>query len=69
MPNYSWYEEGSESPPPLSNQLPLYFRSAPVIQGSKVPPFQPINITYEFDQPYKQAESKMQVTGKISSNK
>ena len=25
--------------------------------------------TFEFDQPYKQAESKMQVTGKISSNK
>ena len=25
--------------------------------------------TFEFDQPYKQAENKMQVTGKISSNK
>ena len=24
--------------------------------------------TFEFDQPYKQTESKMQVTGKISSN-
>ena len=51
-------------------------------QGS---PFQPFNITsksletvlmvkwmrdtFEFDQPYKQSESKMQVTGKISSNK
>ena len=33
------------------------------------PPFQPLNITYDVDQSYKQAESKMQVTGKISRNK
>ena len=25
--------------------------------------------TFEFDQPYKQTENKMQVTGKISSNR
>ena len=28
-----------------------------------------IRDTFEFDQQYKQAEGKMQVTGKISSNK
>ena len=43
--------------------------SPPSNSGIRGPPFQSLNITYEFDQPYKQAESKMQVTGKISSNK
>ena len=27
-----------------------------------------MRVTFEFDQPYKHAESKMQVTGKTSSN-
>ena len=67
MSNYSWYKEGSEIPP-FQISFPLYFRS-PSNSGIQGPPFQPLNITYEFDQPYKQEEIKMQVTGKISSNK
>ena len=63
MSNYSWYEEGSEVSP---------FKSVPPSslgpKGSKVIPFS-LSKLHEFDQPYKQAESKMQVTGKISSNK
>ena len=54
--NILFYPPSALGPPPSNSGL----------QGL---PFQPLNITYEFDQPYKQAESKMQVAGKISSNK
>ena len=68
MSNYSWYEEGSEIPP-FKSVSPSTLGPPPSNSGIQGPPSQPLNITYEFDQPYKQAESKMQVTGKISSNK
>ena len=68
MSNYSWYKEGSEIPPPFKSVSPSTL-GPPSNSGIQGPPFQPLNITYEFDQPYKQEESKMQATGKISSNK
>ena len=63
---------------------PPFNLGPPVIQGSKVPlsasqyymwPPKTVLLlrwlrgTFEYDQPYKQTESEMQVTGKISSNK
>ena len=69
---------------PLSNQVSRSSLVYPVIQGSEVSlsashyyimiPERVLIVkwvrdTFEFDQSNKQAESKMQVTGKISSNK
>ena len=80
----TWYEKGPERSP-LSNQVPLNFRSPPQQfraprsphSASRYYIWSPKTVlivrwmrgTFEFDQPYKQAESKMQVTGKISSSK
>ena len=65
------------------NPLPLQFMS-PINSGLQDPPFQSLKITwfpkavlmvrsmcgtFTFNQPYKQTESKIQVTKKISNNK
>ena len=77
--NVAWYEEGSEVTPFKSGLL--FNLDPPVIQGSKVPPLPPLRshetvlmlrwkrAKFEFDQPYKQTKCKLQITGKISSNK
>ena len=66
------------------SEVPHFKSGPPVIQGSQVPPFSlsilHINLwnspngeidegTFEFYQPYKQTKNKMQLTGKIPSNK
>ena len=68
--------------PPFQISSPLSFRSPPGLQGTfflasqyyiwspeTVLMVRKIRDTFEFDQAYKQVESKMQVTWKISSNK
>ena len=70
--------------PNFNLRSPNFKSGPPVIKGSKVPHFslsilnmipwnspngeQDEGDTFEFDQLYKQPESKMQVTGKISNN-
>ena len=49
--------------------LSLFCFDAVIYDPLKVIIVRSMRNTFEFDQPYKQAESKMQVTGKISSNK
>ena len=66
-PIFLWYEEEYEVP--NFKSVPSSYIGPPSNSGLQGPPFQPLNITYDpptfaFDQPYKQTESKKQVTGK-----